>query len=182
MPATPLPGFRLIKSHAGFNPDYNRVVYLVRDPRDVMASYHAFAHQLGWYGGSLEEMVDDPQFGISAWCDHVSGWLDRIPASRSFALLKYEDLLADTQQELKQLYRLLGFDLADELVATAVERSSVERMREEEALANARHPALGKMEFVRKGRTGGARSPLPEPVKARIEEIAGPLMRRLGYL
>jgi hypothetical protein len=180
-PATLLPGFRVIKSHAGYNVFYSKMVYLVRDPRDVMASYRLFLTRLGFFTGSLDEMLADPRFGIGAWCDHVSSWLDRALPSQSFILLRYEDLLRDTAGQLRQLYRLLGFDLSEGLAALAVERSGIERMREEEVLANARHPALANFEFVRKGAAGGPRESLSPAALGRIARVAGPLMERLGY-
>ena len=180
-PATALPGFRIIKSHAPLNLDYPRVFYLVRDPRDVMVSYHAFLNKTGWFRSSLNELIEHPDFGIAAWVGHVSGWLDNVPASRSFAVLRYEDLLADPAKELKALYRLLGFELADTLAGDAVERSTIDRMRLLEAEANARHPANSGMEFVRKGKTGGGRERLPDSAKQQIELVAGSLLKRLGY-
>jgi hypothetical protein len=180
-PETPVPGFRFIMSHATFNPNYISMFYMVRDPRDVMASYHKFLGQTGWFGGTLEEMVRHKDLGISAWCEHVSGWIDNVAPSRAFALVRYEDLLADPVAELKTLYRLVGFDLSDEIAATAVERSGIKRMRAEEQLFNARHPMGARMQFVRKGKPGGPREAMPESVLDEIERIAGPLMARLGY-
>jgi hypothetical protein len=181
-PALPLPGFRIIKTHTPVNPDYFRVFYLVRDPRHVMASYYVFLQSLGWFDGSFEELVEHPDFGIGAWRKHVAGWLDNVPASRSFALLRYEDLLADPAREMTALYKLLGFDISGEIANKAVERSSIGRMRADEAEANARHPINAGMEFVRKGPAGGARTETPDALTKRIEEVAGPLMKRLGYL
>jgi hypothetical protein len=181
-PILPFPGFRILKSHAPLNLDYARMFYLVRDPRDVMASYHAFLNQTGWFSGSLAQVVAHEQFGIASWIKHVSGWLDNVPASRSFALLRYEDLLTNTSGELKALYRLIGFELSDELVARAIERSSMEQMRATEREANARHPANRNMEFVRSGSPGGPRETLLDEVKRRIEQEAAPLMKRLGYV
>jgi hypothetical protein len=175
------PQFRMIKSHSRFNVDYLRTFYLVRDPRHVMVSYHIFLRQTGWFDGSLEEVVKHETFGIDAWHRHVSGWLNGVPASRSFALLRYEDLLADPGKELRAIYKLVGFELSDDIVAKAIERSSIERMRSLEEEANARHPAKTRMEFVRREGVGGARSRLPDEVVEHIERAAGPLMRRLGY-
>jgi hypothetical protein len=180
-PMTALPGFRIIKSHAPSNFEYPRVIYLVRDPRDVMVSFHAFLDQTGWFRGSLDEVIDHPEFGIGAWTAHVSGWLDNVPSGRSFALLRYEDMLADPGKELRALYRLIGFDLADAMVDRAVERSSIDRMRALEAEANSRHPANARMEFVRKGATGQGRNGLPAASRRRIETVAAPLLERLGY-
>lgn len=180
LPQPPL-GFRVIKSHASFNRFYTKVIYLVRDPRDVMASYWHFLTQLGFYKASLASMLDDPRFGIPGWCRHVTSWLEQAEPSQSVMLLKYEDLLRDTEGELKRVYRMLGRDLSDETARLAVERSSIDRMRESESLFNASHPALDGFDFVRKGAAGGPRQPLSPSERERIVHAARPLMTRLGY-
>ena len=174
-------GFRCIKSHAGFTAQYKRVFYLVRDPRAVMASYFTFATELGQWGGSFDEFVRHPQFGIEAWIRHVNGWVDNIDEGLSFAPVRYEDLLADTAGALRILYRLLGFELEDVAIARVIAQSSIERMREDEALFNAGHLRLKGFSFVRKEKAGGARVAMPDVVKAYIEREAGATMRRLGY-
>jgi hypothetical protein len=179
-PSSPL-GFRVIKSHAPYNRFYSKVIYLVRDPRDVMASYWHFLTSLGFYTGSLAAMLDDRRYGIASWCQHVSSWLENAAPSQSVMVLKYEDLLVDTAGQLTRIYRLLGPDLPGEIAALAVERSGIDRMREEETLFNASHPALKSFDFVRKSAIEGPREPLSAAVKEQIARAAGPLLSRLGY-
>ena len=174
-------GFRVIKSHATFTRHYAKVIYLVRDPRNVMASYWHFVTSLGYFRGSIEAMVDDRRFGIAAWRNHVAAWLDHAEPSQAVMVLRYEDLLGDAAGALKRVYHLLGRDLSDETTTLAIERSGIERMRDEEALFNASHPALKNFDFVRKGAAQGSRTPLTPELKARIAEAAGPLMMRFGY-
>ena len=95
------PGFRCLRSHASFTPRYRKIFYLVRDPRNVMVSYWAFLNGLGWWQGSLEQLIDHPSYGISAWNAHVTGWIDRVHASARFTLIRYEDLVSNTAGELK---------------------------------------------------------------------------------
>jgi hypothetical protein len=181
-PIAPAPlGFRVIKSHAAFNRFYSKAIYLVRDPRDVMASYWHFLTGLGFFQGTLEAMIGDPRFGIAAWCAHVASWLDKAEPSQSLMVLKYEDLRRDTTGQLKRVYRLFGLDLADAVASLAVERSGIERMREEEALFNASHPALKDFDFVRKTAIDGPRAPLSAGLREQIAHAAAPLLARLGY-
>ena len=181
VPRAALPGYRFFKSHAPYMSEYRKVFYLVRDPRHVMVSYWIFLTGLGWYRGTLEELVADRTHGIRAWTRHITGWLDGIHPSASFTLIRYEDLLSSPHAELGRLYRLLGMPVTDEIIATAVERSSIERMREFEAEAAAGHPALQNFEFVRRQAPGTARAPLREDVREKIEKEAGAMMKRLGY-
>ena len=97
-------------------------------------------------------------------------------------MLRYEDLLARTAQELTRLYDLLGWRLESAVAAEVLARVTIERMRAHEAKFNEGHPRRRDTEFVRKGDIKGPRQPVPEAVLRRIEAEAGPLMRRLGYL
>lgn len=181
VPHAPMPGYRCFKSHASYLRQYRKVIYLVRDPRHVMASFWVFLNGLGWWRGTLEELVADRQHGIQGWIRHVNGWLTGIDAVASFSLIRYEDLLMDTRGELKRLYGLLGLPVTDEVLAAAVARSSIERMRELESEFTACHPARKNRQFVRRHPTGGERAQLPEHVRELIEHQAAPLMERLGY-
>ena len=80
-----------------------------------------------------------------------------------------------------RLYRLLGMPVTDEIIATAVQRSSIERMRELEAESAAGHPALKNFAFVRRQPLGTARAPVPDRILEMIERAGGPVMERLGY-
>lgn len=177
----PLPGYRCFKSHSAYVSPYRKVVYLVRDPRDVMVSYWTFLRGLGSWHGTLEQLVASRRYGIRAWTDHVGGWLRGIDAAASFALLRYEDLTANTAAELTHLYALLGVPVTPAMIATAIERSSIERMRELERSFAAAHPALRGLEFVRRQPLGGARTPISAATRDLIERQAAPVMKQLGY-
>jgi hypothetical protein len=180
-PAAGLPGYRCFKSHASYLARYRKVIYMVRDPRDVMVSYWTFLRSLGMWGGTLDQLVRHRRYGIEAWREHVAGWLDGIDAAASFTLVRYEDLIADAPAELGRLYGLLGMPVTEDIIATAVERSSIERMRQLEAEFSGKHPALAKLEFVRRKELGGSRGPLSESLRELIENRSGSVMERLGY-
>jgi len=176
-----VPGCRAFTSHAPWTRRYRKVIYLVRDPRHVMASYHAHLTARGAWTGSLAALVDHPQMGIAGWKAHVEGWLAGVDATAAFTSLRYEDLRSRTAEELTRLYDLLGWRLEPPVAAEAIARASPERMREQEAAFNAGHPRLRESEFVRRGSMTGPRQPMAADVLARIEAEAGGLMRRLGY-
>lgn len=116
---------------------------LVRNPIDVMASYYSFLIGLGEFSGSIDGMVDHPDYGITAWTSHTIGWLDGVTPQASFWFVKYEELRTDPCAVLAELYRLIGFELKPDVISTAVERASFELMRGDEARFVSRHPRLG---------------------------------------
>lgn len=76
---TPRP--RLIKSHECFDPRYRRVVYIVRDPRDVALSAYHYDRKVKNIGDdfppdtyvSTRFMKTDEYFGT--WGEHAGSWL-----------------------------------------------------------------------------------------------------------
>src|SRR5208282_2133625 len=100
-----LPRPRILKSHECFDPRYKRIIYIVRDPRDVLISYYEFQLKRRVISDdcSLEEFV--PRFmeseiepKIGTWRDHVVSWTATRGRQKNFLLLRYEDMLADTHK------------------------------------------------------------------------------------
>lgn len=96
---------RFIKSHSSFDPRYRRVVYLVRDPRDVADPFS----------------TDD--FG--SWGENAGSWLAARSHDPGFFLLRYEDLVADTTRELVRLATFAGLSASPETIANAIRRSEL---------------------------------------------------------
>lgn len=180
-PPLPFPRHRFIKSHAPHNPLYSKVIYLVRDPRDVMTSYHAFTSKLGWYNGSLSDMIRDQHFGIEAWINHTQSWLTQTRPSVSFNVIRYEDLRSDTAGILKHIYALLGFTIEPEVIHAAVENSSFSKMKENEAFcADGNLTLPSDFTFVRKGGSSHKEDISAEDLRY-IEKLAGETMKIFGY-
>jgi len=115
-----------IKSHAEFTPHYYFVVYLIRNPYDVMVSYYNFLLDHG-YKTSFEEFVKSDQ-GITAWKRHVNSWhYEKVDAQR-IHFIKYENLISDTQNEIKNLYKNLGVTVSNEIINKSIDNSSIENM------------------------------------------------------
>ena len=188
---------RILKSHDCFDPRYKTVIYIVRDPRDVLVSAYHYAIKLGvvpenrridefvpaLLDGSFESgVLVNPRFG--SWYDNVASWL-AMKQNRKFLLLRYEDMLDDPERELARVADFLGLEATPERLARAVRLSSADYMRELEK-TQAAEWALTKntrpdMAFVRKARAGTWRSELPPQAIAGIETAWGSLMRTLGY-
>jgi hypothetical protein len=183
---------RIIKSHECFDPRYKKVVYIVRDPRDVAVSYYEFQLKRRVLSDdcSLEAFVPrfigaeiEPKLG--SWSDHVLSWLGPRQGRVDFLLLRYEDMKKDAQQEAAKIAGFLGFDSDPERLARAVQLSSFERMRAlEKAEAHKWKETKSTRQdkpFVRKAVVGGWKSTLPERSVGLIESAWGDLMHAMGY-
>jgi len=125
-----LPRPRILKSHEYFDHRYKRVIYIVRDPRDVATSMYHYcikrrdipdAYPIEQFvprfvnGGFLED------FGT--WYEHVSSWVATRQNQPGFVFLRYEAMLADPEGELAKAARLLGVNATASEIARAVKLS-----------------------------------------------------------
>jgi hypothetical protein len=183
---------RIVKSHECFDPRYKKVIYIVRDPRDVAVSYYEFQlkRKVVTEDCGLEEFV--PRFiesefepNTGSWGDHVVSWLATRQGHPNFLLLRYEDMQARTVEESTKIAAFLGLDSNPKRVARAVELSSADRMRKlEKEQAHQWKETKGTRQdkpFVRKAVSGGWRTALPKRSVAQIESAWGEIMRSLGY-
>jgi hypothetical protein len=184
-----MPRPRIIKSHECFDPRYPRVVYIVRDPRDVVVSQYHYHRKIRKIedDSPIEKFVARFLAGETcphgSWGQNIGTWLYTSEGDPRFLLLRYEDLVADTARELAKVVAFLHLAAGPEQIAQAVERSSADRMRK---LEKTQTHGLTKgsrkdLSFVRAAGSGGWRSDLPAPMVAKIEAAWGPLMRHLGY-
>lgn len=187
-----LPRPRILKSHECFDPRYKKVIYIVRDPRDVAVSNYHWELKLRSVrdGFPIEDFVPrwmEPQFWprIGSWGDHVTSWLSTRQGKKGFLLLRYEDLKQDPQRALAQVAEFLGIEPSTDRLNRAVDLSSAENMRKLEKQESAQWVAttLTRQDkpFVRNATSGDWKAVLPEQTVAYIEKHWGHLMRNLGY-
>src|ERR1700751_2437293 len=102
-----LPRPRILKSHECFEPLYPRVIYIVRDPRDVAVSFYHHNVKAGNVPDDcpMEAFVwrfvageFDRKWG--SWYDNVLSWLSLRENHTTFLFLRYESMKADALQEL----------------------------------------------------------------------------------
>ncbi len=193
-----LPRPRILKSHECFQPQYRRIIYIVRDPRDVAVSFYHHNIKAGNIADDypLEDFVPrfinaefDAKWG--SWADHVQSWLRLRQNSPGFILLRYESMKQKPEAELARVAAFLqscsfrNIDASPEKLRRAIELSSPERMRtlekqQAEQWVLTRQTRSDKP-FVRSATAGGWRSQLPEQSVAAIELAWGEIMETLGY-
>lgn len=187
-----LPRQRYLKSHECFDPRYKRVIYVVRDPRDVAVSFYHYSVKLRWIpdGYPMAAFVErwmeaawHTEYGT--WEEHVQSWLAMRGGGDGFMLVRYKDLKARPGEELTRIARFLGLQRSGEQISRAIELSSADRMRELEKQQQSRWivtrgTRLDKP-FVRKATVGDWKTALPRESVELIESAWQPLMEELGY-
>ena len=193
-----LPRPRMLKSHESFQPHYPRVIYIVRDPRDVAVSFYHHNvkarnipddYPMVQFVPRFIAGEFDPKFG--SWRDNVLSWTVLRKDDPGFLLLRYEDMKRDTAGVLSSVVAFLDrssfrkIDSNPEALRRTIELSSAENMRAlEKQEASSWVLTKGTRSdkpFVRSATSGGWKTQLaPESVEA-IESAWGGLMQELGY-
>ena len=160
----------------------SRMILLVRDPRDAVASSldgakgESWLHE--WRGGDSpdgENLADDrPDRFVrrraTSYRRHMTKAREAYEAHRGRkTLVRYEDLRADTLGTMLRVYHELGIPADEGDLARAVDRHSWERLPEGEK---------GAGRFYRKGVPGGWREDLTKKQVRIVEEVTEPLLRQ----
>ncbi len=178
--AAPRP--HIIKSHAPFDPGFPRVVYLVRDPRDVYVSYYHYMRKRLPEGMSISEFLRMDDLHPCHWHEHVAGWIDK----PSVMLIRYEDMLADTHAQLRRCIDFWsGWEFSDTQIDIAVKASRFDQMKQIEQQSglpfkNDTHKQQSST-FMRKGKKGDWVNYYDPADLAYLDDKCGGLMKRFGY-
>lgn len=121
---------KVFKSHECFKPEYNKVIYLIRDPRDVCVSYfqYLFGKNLPVTDSFVEKFAMGQVDGFGSWGEHVKSW-QAISIYKKKLILKYEDMINDVARESVKMIRFLGIELDKNLLNRAITNSSFENLK-----------------------------------------------------
>ena len=104
------------KSHHLPVSQYRRVVYLLRDGRDVMVSYWHYLSAIQHKNIDFLEMIQSG-YGLfpCKWHEHVDTWLSN-PYSTAMMVIKYEDLKRNAARELSRVCVFMGIEREESLL------------------------------------------------------------------
>jgi len=185
---------RILKSHDVYDPRYPRVIYIVRDPRDVAVSFYHYNLKVRRFTDevTMDEFVDRfvtakiwPSVDLfGSWENHVLSWVKMRGETEDFCFVRYEDMLRDPVAELKKMTPLLKINPSPEMLTRAVELSSADRMRALEKSQKGWVSTKGTRKdkpFVRAAKSGDWQSALSETSVRKIEQAWGATMQKFGY-
>ncbi len=141
------------------------VVFLVRDPRDVVVSmYFEASRRSTLFQGTIGEFIRQPVGGLDAIVDYYNVWAKAADVPRRFHLVRYEDLHRTPATVLAGVLEAMQLPVSPAAIDAAIGFSKFDNMRKLET-ANAfgsdrLKPAnAGDAESfkTRKGKIGGYR-------------------------
>ncbi|WP_209125695.1 sulfotransferase domain-containing protein [Alkalihalobacillus sp. BA299] len=182
-----IPSPRIIKSHELYDPRYQKVIYIVRDVRDVVISYYYFQlkHVKG-FNLSFDNFFNDFLKYSPWWENHVLGWINNQDKIRKgFLLLKYEDLINDINSEVLKIIRFLNISRTKEEINQAIKWTSFSNMKslekQQQYMNNQLKNTNHNIPFVRQGKINIWKTFLNEEQKENILFCYGKTLSKLGY-
>jgi hypothetical protein len=170
----------LFKTHELPNPKFRRVVYLVRDGRDVVVSYYHFLKALGEEVDFATMVQPDYKISPCSWANHVAAWLAN-PYQAEILMIRYEDLKSDAVAELRRFCGFLGISRSEHLLKLVGENSAFQRMRAKE-LREGFHTFPRDKAFIRRGVVGSFKDEMPKDALETFTAQSIEALSRLGYL
>jgi hypothetical protein len=178
---------RFMRSHCTYSSKFPKVLYVLRDGRDVLVSYYHHYRKFLKYRNGLSRFIKDFKKD-EEWARHVSSW--GISNCSNLVVLKYEDLLKDTFWAMKTALCSLHLGFNTERLKEAIQSSSfgeLRRLEETKGLGYLGKPSREGIDaesqyFIRKGRQGGWKEVFTENVQRVIDERFWSVLHKLNYL
>ena len=159
----------------------SRLIFLVRDGRDVIDSWLAAYRPDTW---AIEQgaypVAPWGRLPLIRWLSSV--WVYRMgvvgkaygdhPAERRI-MVRYEELRGATAEEVGAICRAAGLDVDEATLRRITERHAFERVPDEER---------GQEHAIRSATSGGWRENLSELEQQAMHDVMGETLDRLGYL
>jgi len=169
------------KSHEFPEPRYKRVIYLVRDGRDVMVSYYHYNVSHWGEGVNFLDLIRGDKLLYGQWHKHVEAWLSN-PYKAEMIIIKYEDLVDDTVGELRRFCGFVGIKRDDSALEAVAKQACFENLRKKEidyGLDDSHWPK--ERPFFRRGIAGSYKDEMPSNIREAFLEEAGDTLKKLGY-
>jgi len=169
------------KTHELPEPHMKNVIHLVRDGRDVMASYYAMNKALNM-SITLEDMILNGE-GIfpSKWHIHTKEWLSN-PFNAKVIIIKYEGLIEDAENELKKALDFFNIKRSDNIISQSVNGNTFNEMQRKEKEHGWYNTNWDKNEkFIRKGKIGSYKTEIPPELIKAFEKEAFKELEKFKY-
>ncbi len=167
----------------------SKIIYVLRDPRDVVASWLAAARTWG---------NDNKNHTAAEFARHwknsylTAQELHKNDPKELFYLLRYEDLLTDTSNNLKQLLKFLNISIPQTKIQNITNTHTIDNMRDgkgyKKILLKGQFGGTRGKEwnepqgYFRKGKIGSWKQDLNLIEKYQVYKETKSLMHELGYI
>lgn len=108
------------------------VIFLVRDPRDVIVSayFHATRHKKV-FSGDIDAFLNNTRYGLPALLQFLNGWADGLEGRRHI-IVSYEHMLREPEKAVVAILSFLNVEEHSGLLRNAIAAAQFDRMRDKE--------------------------------------------------
>lgn len=194
---------RMFKTHDAFRDPASReplfsatatlgAICIIRHPLDVVLSFANHMNRpvdvaIEKMNNRAARMADNsttsrPQLTqiLGDWSWHVSSWADATEIRTS--IIRYEDMTSSPQATFAGACSFLGLTNSATEIASAIERSRFETLKEQEGVRGFREKPRRCPRFFNEGRVGRWRDVLTSSQVKKITSMHGDMMKRFGYV
>jgi hypothetical protein len=144
-----------------------KVIFLVRDPRDIVVSgFFQAVKRIGVFNGSLSDFIRDERHGIRKILLFHEIWFNNQQVPKDFHPVRYEEMHADCMAVMRRIMEFLQLrDISDDQLRESIQFAEFENMKklERDGFFSERYGSIlspadinDEESFkVRKGRIGG---------------------------
>ena len=171
------------KSHELPKPEYRRVVYLLRDGRDVMVSYFHYLRALRGAGVELSGLIRGKEDVFPCrWHEHVEAWHAN-PYRADLLVIKYEEMASNGVRQLRRFCEFLGIKKESRDLECIVRKASFKNMSDKEVREGWDNPDWPREKrFLRRGKVGAYQGEMTADLQQAFLGYAGITLRKYGYL
>ncbi|KAK2508003.1 hypothetical protein MC885_009938 [Smutsia gigantea] len=158
-----------------------KIIYLYRNPKDVLCSYFHFSNMLRNFKSTanIEEFMElflEGKVAGSLWFDHIKGWYEH-KSHFNIQFIMYEDMKKDLRSSTLRVCKFLGKELSEEELDAVMRQATFENMKSD-PLANYTNVLKTSAEyltdygfFLRKGTIGDWKNHMTVAQNERFDKI-----------
>lgn len=170
------------KTHEFPSKEMRKVIHLVRDGRDVMASYFAMNNALNLETNLEDMIIHGKSIFPSKWHVHTRAWIEN-PYNSEIITIKYEDLLNNPFNEVRRLLKFIQIERDNDLINKVLDGNSFSEMKRKEREFGWSNENWNKKEsFIRVGEIGSYRKEIPLELIHFFEKEAKRELEYFNYL
>lgn len=119
-----------------------KVIYLYRDPRDVLVSqYYHIKLRNNISKIEKEDLINNKVIGIKKIIFFMNKWMEYSEKHKDQIFrMSYEEMKKDTIGTLKKMNQFIGMPVSDEIIQKAIEQSDIKKMQKKQASSTNKDP------------------------------------------
>lgn len=173
------------KSHHLPKKEYKKVIYIIRDGRDVITSYYFFKNKLGSKNTISDLIKDEALVFPCFWHKHVQEWMNN-PFNSEILFVRYEDLKTDTFNQLKRIVFFANIEIDEDHIKHVSENSGIKKMRQRVVKTGGMGHKNWQNEkgadFFRKGITGDYKNHMSDIEIETFENMSSEILKKFKYI